>query len=145
MSKKVSFLKKIKIFREYKKIIKSLTVDLEQRFGARVDKAWRIYSVINMPIEEVGEPYNLRKTDIDKISEASIKDFSIVLSEFLDSNGLKELYKFYEVKKVDKYSYLLVFGFSLFMSNEYYDRIRFRVIPIATIVSILLGLILFLL
>lgn len=145
MNKKVSLLKKIKIFRQYKKTIKSLKVELEQRFGARVDKAWRIYSVINIPIEEVGEPYNLRKTDIDKISEASIKEFSIALSEFLDSNGMNELYKFYEVKKVDKYSYLLVFGFSLFMSNEYYDRIRFRVIPIATIVSILLGLILFLL
>ena len=145
MNKKVSLLKKIKIFRQYKKTIKSLKVELEQRFGARVDKAWRIYSVINIPIEEVGEPYNLRKTDIDKISEASIKEFSIALSEFLDSNGMNELYKFYEVKKVDKYSYLLVFGFSLFMSNEYYDRIRFRVIPIATIVSILLGLFLFLL
>ena len=145
MNKKVSLLKKIKIFRQYKKTIKSLKVELEQRFGARVDKAWRIYSVINIPIEEVGEPYNLRKTDIDKISEASIKEFSIALSEFLDSNGMNELYKFYEVKKVDKYSYLLVFGFSLFMSNEYYDRIIFRVIPIATIVSILLGLILFLL
>ena len=95
MNKKVSLLKKIKIFRQYKKTIKSLKVELEQRFGARVDKAWRIYSVINIPIEEVGEPYNLRKTDIDKISEASIKEFSIALSEFLDSNGMNELYKFY--------------------------------------------------
>ena len=145
MNKKVSLLKKIKIFRQYKKTIKSLKVELEQRFGARVDKAWRIYSVINIPIEEVGEPYNLRKTDIDKISEASIKEFSIALSIFLDSKGLKELYDFYEVQKVDKYSYLLVFGFSLFKSNEYYDKIRFRVIPAALLVSIIVSVILILL
>ena len=145
MNKKVSLLKKIKIFREYKKIIKSIKIELEQSFGVRIDKAWRIYSVINIPIEEVGEPYNLRRSDIDKIAEASIKGFSTELGIFLDSKGLKEIYDFYEVQKVDKYSYLLVFGFSLFKSNEYYDKIRFRVIPVVVLAPIILTLILLLL
>jgi hypothetical protein len=145
MNKKVSLLKKIKIFREYKKIIKSIKIELEQSFGVRIDKAWRMYNVINIPIEEVGEPYNLRRSDIDKIAEASIKGFSSELGIFLDSKGLKELYDFYEVQKVDKYSYLLVFGFSLFKSNKYYDNIRFRVIPATVLVSIIVSLILLLL
>jgi hypothetical protein len=145
MNKKVPLLKKIKIFREYKKIIKSIKIELEQSFGVRIDKAWRIYSVINIPIEEVGEPYNLRRSDIDKIAEASIKGFSTELGNFLDSKGLKEIYDFYEVQKVDKYSYLLVFGFSLFKSNEYYDKIRFRVIPVLVLVPIIVSLILLLL
>lgn len=142
---KISLLKKIKSFKEYKKIIKSIKDELEQSFGIRIDKAWRMYYVINIPIEEVGEPYNLKKSDIDKIAESSIRNFSIELGLFLDSKGLKEFYDFYEVKKVDKYSYLLVFGFSLFKSNEYYDKIRFRIIPGVITAIILTSLILFLL
>ena len=145
MNKNISLLKKIKIFKEYKKIIKSIKDELESSFGVRIDKAWRMYSVVNIPIEDVGEPYNLKRSDIDKIAETSIKDFSSELGIFLDSKGLKELYDFYEVQKVDKYSYLLVFGFSLFKSNEYYDKIRFRVIPAALLVSIIVSVILILL
>jgi hypothetical protein len=104
-----------------------------------------MYSVINIPIEDVGEPYNLKRSDIDKIAESSIKGFSSELGIFLDAKGLKELYDFYEVQKVDKYSYLLVFGFSLFKSNEYYDKIRFRVIPVVVLTSIIVSLILLLL
>lgn len=145
MSKNISLLKKIKIFKEYKKIIKSIKDELESSFGVRIDKAWRIYSVINIPIEDVGEPYNLKRSDIDKIAESSIKGFSSELGIFLDTKGLKEMYDFYEVQKVDKYSYLLVFGFSLFKSNEYYDKIRFRVIPAVVLTSIIVSLILLLL
>lgn len=145
MNKKVSLLKKIKIFREYKDIIRSIKPELEQSFGIRIDKAWRMYSVINIPIEQVGEPYNMKKSDIDRIAESSIRSFSNDLGSFLDSKSLKELYDFYEVQKVDKYSYLLVFGFSLFKSNEYYDKIRFRIIPAVILSSIIVSVILFLL
>ena len=145
MNKKVSLLKKIKIFKEYKKIIRSIKDELESSFGVRIDKAWRMYSVVNIPIENVGEPYNIKRSDIDKIAESSIKAFSSELGIFLDSKGLKELYDFYEVQKVDKYSYLLVFGFSLFKSNEYYDKIRFRVIPVVVLTSIIVSLILLIL
>ena len=81
----------------------------------------------------IGEPYNLRKSDIDRFAETMIKEYSLKISEYLDSKGLKEMYDFYEIKKVDKYAYLVVLGFSLpnnpFRSNEYYDNIKFRVIP----------------
>ena len=82
MNKKVSLLKKIKIFKEYKKIVQSIKTELESSFGVRIDKAWRMYSVINIPIEDVGEPYNLKRSDIDKIAESSIKGFSSELSIF---------------------------------------------------------------
>jgi hypothetical protein len=59
------------------------------------------------------EPYNLRKTDIDTLSKTYINEFRRRFSDFLNSKGLMELFDLYEVKKVDKYSYLLVFGFSL--------------------------------
>jgi len=142
--KRISLFKKISVFREYKKSLKSIKTELEQTFGARIDNAWRIYNVINIPNEVIGEPYNLRKADIDKIAESSVKEYTTELSKFLNSKGLQELYDFYEVKKVDKYSYLVIIGFSLFKSNEYYDTIRYRILPIISVISLILLLILFL-
>jgi len=147
MANRISFLKKIKIFREFKNVIKLNKIDLEQVFGARIDNAYRIYNVINIPAEIIGEPYNLRKSDIDKLAEASIKEYTIKISEYLDSKGLKEMYDFYELKKVDKYSYLVVLGFSLpnntFRSNKYYDNLKYRLIPIVFISLILLLILIF--
>jgi len=147
MANRISFLKKIKIFREFKKAIKLNKIELEQVFGARIDNAYRIYNVINIPAEIIGEPYNLRKSDIDKLAEASIKEYTIKISEYLDSKGLKEMYDFYELKKVDKYSYLVVLGFSLpnntFRSNKYYDNLKYRLIPIVFISLILLLILIF--
>ena len=58
------------------------------------------------------------------------------------------MYDFYEIKKVDKYSYLVVLGFSLpndpFRSNKYYDNIRYKVIPTISVISLILLLILLL-
>ena len=142
---RISLYKKIKIFREFRKVLKLNRTELEQVFGARVDNAYRIYNVLNIPAEMIGEPYNLRKSDIDKLAETSIKEYTVKVSEFLDSKGLKEMYDFYEVKKVDKYSYLVVLGFSLpndsFRSNKYYDNIRYRVIPTVSVIALVLLLI----
>ena len=143
MKKEISLYKKIKIFREFRKTLKKNSDELKSLFNARLDKAYRIYSVINIPSEYIEEPYNLRKSDIDKIAESIIKEYSIGLSKYLDSKELNETYSFYEVQKVDKYSYLVVFGFSLFKSNIFYDRIRFRVIP-AIILLLALSFIFFL-
>jgi hypothetical protein len=146
MANKISFFKKIKIFREFRKILKLNKTELEQIFGARIDNAYRIYNVLNIPAEMIGEPYNLRKSDIDKLAETSIREYTVKISEYLDSKGLKEMYDFYEVKKVDKYSYLVVLGFSLpndtFRSNKYYDNLRYRVIPVVSVISLILLLIL---
>ena len=148
MKSKISLYKKIKIFREFKKILILNKTEIEQVFGARIDNAYRIYNVLNIPLEIIGEPYNLRKSDLDKLAETSIKEYTNKISEYLDSKNLREMYDFYEIKKVDKYSYLVILGFSLpndtFRSNKYYDNIRYRLIPTASILSIILLLILLL-
>lgn len=142
MNKRISFFKKIKMFNHFKKIIKACEVELDETFNIKVDKAYRLYTVINIPIEEVGEPYNLRKSDIDIIAETRIKDFSSKLAKFLNSKGLVEMYNFYEIKKVEKYSYLIVIGFDLpneyFRSNKFYDNLYYRVIPITLTLIILI-------
>jgi hypothetical protein len=143
MNKNISLSKKIKIFRIFKKAIKLNSNELEQKFNLRIDKAQRLYTVINIPQDIIGEPYNLRKGDIDKISEKFIKEYSSEVSKYLDSKGIQEMYEFYKIEKVDKYSYLIVLGFSLFKSNKYYNNIYFKIIPAISIV-IILSLIFFL-
>lgn len=140
MNKDISIFKKIKIFKSFKKVLKLNRTELEQRFNIRIDNANRLYTVLNVPEEVIGEPYNIRKSDIDKIAENFIKEYSTEVAKFLDSKGLQELYEFYKVDKVGKYSYLIVIGFSLFRSNEYYNNIYYKVIP-SVVISIILALI----
>jgi len=90
-----------------------------------------MYTVLNVPEERFEEPYNTRLADIDTISQTYIRDYIIRLSDFLDSKGLSELYDFYEpVKRVEKYSYLIVIGFKPFNSVKYNNILYFRIIPI---------------
>lgn len=139
----MSFLKKLKLFRLFKKTIKDNRNELEQKFGVRIDRAYRIYTVLNIPEDIIGEAYLLKKSDIDRIAEAYIKDFSKELGEFLNSKGLNELYDYYSLNKVDKYSWHLVMGFSLFRSNEWYDKLYFRYIPIGATISLITGLLIY--
>lgn len=142
MKKNISLWSKIKLFNDYKKIIKENKVELENKFNVRVDNASRLYTVLNIPEELIGEAYALKKSDIDKISENFIKQYGSELATYLNTKGLGELYKYYEIKKVDKYSYLLVFGFSLLKSDKYYNNLYYKVIPVSivTVTSILLFL-----
>lgn len=137
MKKYISIFKKIKIFKFFKNTVKLNKNELKYRFNIRIDNASRLYTVLNIPEEFIGEPYNIRKSDIDKIAENFIKEYSIEVANFLDSKGLRELYEFYKIDKVGKYSYLIVIGFSLFRSNEYYNNIYYKLIPSIVILIIL--------
>jgi hypothetical protein len=66
----------MKLFRFFKSVVKSNRNELEQKFGIRVDRAYRLYTVLNVPEEVIGEAYVLKKSDVDRIGEAYIKEFS---------------------------------------------------------------------
>jgi hypothetical protein len=132
-------LKKLKLFWSWKKTINSIKIELSQKFGARVDGASRIYTVVNVPEELVGEAYSLKKSDIDKISENYVRGYYVELGNLLNSNGLQELFDVYELKKVDKYSYLIVVGYKLFNSVRYYNIMYWILTPIL-ILSVLISL-----
>lgn len=126
--------KKLKLFWSYKKAIKNSKFELLQKFNVRIDRASRLYTVINIPEEIIGEAYSLKKSDIDRISETYLREYSAELSKFLDGKNLQELYDVYEINKVDKYSYLMVFGFSLFKSTKYYNWLYYGVIPALSLI-----------
>ena len=104
----------------------------------RIDNADRLYTVLNIPTNLVEEPYNLRKDDIDKIAQNYIRDYINELSQFLNSIGLSEIYDFYEpIKKVDKYSYLIVIGYKQLDSVEI-NKIIYRILlPIISIFGLI--------
>lgn len=135
--KNYGMFKKLKVFLNYRRTIKNIEENLGRELNARVDNAYRIYTVVNVPVEVFEEPYNFRKSDIDKISEKYIKEYFSKLSELLNKNGLIEMYDVYDIKKVDKYSYLTIIGFSLFRTDKLFTKILLRWIPISLLLSII--------
>ena len=129
----ISFYKKVKLFLLYRKTIKEIEQPLERQFGIRIDKAFRMYTVLNIPKELIDEPYAIRKADIDTIAQSFIKDYTNKLAELLNRNGLNELYDFYDISKIDKTSYLLVYGFSLFKSDKFITNL-YKSIPVVALI-----------
>ncbi len=142
--KRVSLLKRIGLYRQYKKTIRECSSELESTFTLRIDDANRLYTVLNIPDDIIGEAYSLKKSDIDRISESYIRQYSSELRKYLNSKGLEELYDYYEVNKVDKYSYLLIIGFSLFRSDERRERLYKRWLPIGVVSVVVTAIILWL-
>jgi hypothetical protein len=91
-----------------------------------------------VPSDEIGEAYDLKKSDVDKISESYIREYVSKLSTYLNSIGLSELYDFYEpVKKVEKYSYLIIIGYKQLDSLEI-NKIIYRILlPICSFILLI--------
>ena len=132
---KISFFKKLKLFLNYKRIVKQNKIELERSLNIRVDNAQRLYTVLNVPEELIGEAYSLKKSDIDRISETYIREYVFEVSKLLNTKGLMELFRTYEIKKVDIYSYLIVIGFSLIETPKLYNNIYYKVIPSIVVLS----------
>jgi hypothetical protein len=141
--KKISFFKKVSLFRFWSKTLKSKKTELLEKFNTRVDTSSRLYTVINIPPSLIEEPYNLRKSDIDNLARSFITEYSTKISSYLNSLELLELYDYYEIKKVDKYSYLVVFGFSLFKSHIFLRNLYIWIFSLSTISLIVLLFLLF--
>jgi len=130
--------KKFKFYLMYRKIILSSRNDFVSNYNLRIDRVNRIYTVINIPEEAYGEPYNLRASDINKLSEPLVIQATKQISDFLEKKGLSELYRVYDIKKVDKYSFLIVIGFSLFDTGKIARNFILKFIPIVIVLSLAL-------
>jgi hypothetical protein len=131
-----NIFKNISLYFTYKQSLRKIKKQLMSEYSARVDRVGRIYTVINIPVELI-EPYNMRKSDIDNVAQNFVREYTSALSKFLNSNGLFELYDFYDIEKVEKYSYLVVFGFSLFNTQKVARNLMFWVLPSILIISTL--------
>jgi hypothetical protein len=134
-------LKKLRTFFYWRKIIDKNRMIIQNRFNLRKDYACRLYTVINVPEELVGDSYSLRKSDIDIITKNYVETYTKEVSKWFNENGLIELYTIYEIRKVEKYSWLIVIGFSQFETIKFYNRLYYVFIPLVVISSLALLLI----
>jgi hypothetical protein len=131
----MNIFNKIRLFRSYRRSLRENYVRLTGDFNIKIDRASRLYTIINIPEDLFEDAYNIRKQDIEAISQTYVRDYINKLSGYLNSIGLSEIYDFYEpVKRVDKYSYLVVIGFKPFNSVKYNTIIYLRLIPIGIII-----------
>jgi len=138
------FFKIISLFFTYRYILKSIKIQLELEYNARVDNIYRIYTVLNVPENLIEEPYNFRNSDIESLSRNYILEYRRNLSNFLISKGLLELFDLYELRKVGKYNYLLIFGYSLVNTRKIANRIiSFTIIFAITLFLISIGYIIY--
>jgi len=134
----MNIFSKLRLFWSYKSSLRKNYIKLTGDFNLKIDRASRLYTVINIPEDLFEEPYATRKQDIETISQTYIREYINKLSEFLNSIGLSEIYDFYEpVKRVDKYSYLVVIGFKPFNSVKYNTIIYMRLLPILGLISLI--------
>lgn len=141
----ISLIKKFSLYRSYKKAIRANATEIESVFRMRIDEANRLYTVINIPEEFIGEAYAIKKSDIDRISDNYIREFFGELGRYLNSKDLAELYDVYEMKKVDKYSYLVVVGFSMFRTDLRRERLMKYWLPTSIATAVIGALLLLLL
>lgn len=135
---KIGFFKKISLYLTYRKFLLKNKDAFLKTYNLRIDRVNRIYTVVNIPQELFKPPYNIRSSDINKISEPYISEFIKQVSTLLNNSGLNELYKLYDVKKIDKYSYLIVIGFSIFETQKIATNFFTKFIPISLLILIII-------
>lgn len=133
---KVSVWRKLKLYLQYRKSIVS-NKSLLENAGLRIDRVKRIYTVVNVPETLFDEVYGMKTADINRVSQSYITEKVREISKMLNGIQLAELYKLYETKKVDRYSYLLVIGFSLLDTKKMADNFWYRILPTTLILSLI--------
>ena len=97
----MNIFNKIRLFRSYRRSLRENYVRLTGDFNIKIDRASRLYTIINIPEDLFEDAYNIRKQDIEAISQTYVKDYINKLSDYLNSIGLSEIYDFYEPVKRD--------------------------------------------
>lgn len=154
----ISLLKKIKFFLFYRKTLNKIKRELENNYNVRIDEAYRMYTVINVnnensvfkdygisELREFNKNYDLMPNQIeqqflDELYKKSMKEFSNNISEYLNSKGLAELYVFYQIEKINKFSYLVVLGFPFFKTEIFVKYFYYTLRTIICIAAVLLAM-----
>jgi hypothetical protein len=152
----ISFFKKLKFFLFYRKTLNSVRTELEKNFNIRIDEAYRMYTVVNVnndnsifqdygisELREYNKNYDLLPSQVeqqflDEMYRKTMKDFSNTIAEYLNSKGLSELYIFYQIDKINKFSYLVVLGFPFFKTDLYVKYFYYTIRGIFIIGAILM-------
>lgn len=122
-------LSKIKLYRAYKKSIKSLEKEVYDNFKLERDYVNRLYTVINIDPKIVNQYYP------EDVSSPIVKEYVTKVDRYMRAQGLGELIAIREITRLDNFNVKVVFGFSLFDTAKRANRIATY-----TIVSVILAI-----
>lgn len=117
-----NIFRKVTLYFQYSRTVSANKAVLGQ-LNIRVDNVDRLYTVVNVPEELFEGVYDSRVTDRMRISQGYLAEYLRNTSRTLNEIGLTELYRVYDTRRVDKSSFLVIIGFSLFDTRKVAVRI----------------------
>lgn len=129
----MNLVKKINLYFKYRSALLKHKKEILNKFGLKIDMVNRMYTVINIP-DSLGEPYNVRKADIDKMTEDYMKNYFSSISEYFNSIGMSEMYDLQKpIERLDKLSYLIVIGFKFLDTARSHSILIYGILPLLII------------
>lgn len=122
-------LSKLKLYRAYKRTVKSLEKDVYDNFRLERDYVNRLYTVINIDPKLVNQYYP------EDVSGTIVKEYVTKVDRYMRAQGLGELIALREITRIDNFNVKVVFGFSLFDTAK-----RASKIATYTTISIILAI-----
>lgn len=113
--KNASLWNKIKFFFEYRRIIKRNKARINGQFNLRIDRIYRLYTVLNLP--EDAQTYG------KDLTETYIKKYLSELDKYFKEVLLSEIVGITKMEKIDGQNYLIVFSYAGFDTSKVVNRI----------------------
>ena len=116
----LSLLKKYKLFRYFKKILKenrNVISNKKNGLNLRIDKAYRLYTVVNCSPDVVKYGKNL--------AEKEIKEYVTKAEKLFIDVGILEYIGIRDIQQISEVDFLIVFGYNGFDTTSYYNRLYF--------------------
>jgi len=128
----ISYFKKLKMMISYFNIIRDnrdkIINNGDNEFKLRIDRVGRIYTVVNVPEETEVYGVDIAKNRLT----AFINKIDILFIEI----GLPEMVGIRDIKEVDDFNYLIIFGFSHINTVKFFRN--FLIITPIVLVSFLI-------
>src|SRR5574344_2716933 len=102
MGQKIGLIKKLKLFNRYKNIIKKNRNELMNVYRFKIDRSYRLYTVVNIPQEVYGNIYNNDEQYINNVANVYLTKVLSKIDNYLLKIGLIELYSVYQISRVLK-------------------------------------------
>lgn len=102
MGQKIGLIKKLKLFNRYKNIIKKNRNELMNVYRFKIDRSYRLYTVVNIPQEVFGNIYNNDEQYINNVANVYLTKVLSKIDNYLLKIGLIELYSVYQISRVLK-------------------------------------------
>lgn len=131
MGRKLGFIKRLKLYFQYKKIIKKNIKELTKpKYGLRVDYVNRIYTVLTLN-DDV-------KTYGEDLTEKQITNYISTVDKFFSKIGISEYVGIIDIKKETDLDYLIIFGFKFINTPKLANRLIMFIVSIPILLLLLL-------